>query len=137
MVVAAAMDDGERPVLVEPLEADHRRMEPEAVGDLDDLALGNPELRPRLVVGGIAERHDGVQAVIAARQLDDHEDAVGMLLDARAFERLRGERRGRAVQDERQSRADAEAVHPSSDEVAAGTAAAHSHLGPQLRSLQV
>ena len=56
MVVAAAVDDRQQAVLVEPLEADHRRMEAEAVGDLDDLALGDPELRPGAVVRGVAER---------------------------------------------------------------------------------
>ena len=35
VVVAAAMDDGQLAVLVETLEADHRRMEAKAVGDLD------------------------------------------------------------------------------------------------------
>ena len=65
MVVAAAMDDRETAVLVEPLEADHRGMEAEAIGDLEHFAFGDSELRPRLVVRGITERHDGVQPVVA------------------------------------------------------------------------
>ena len=85
MVVAAAMDDRQQAVLVEPLEADHRRMEAEAVGGLDDLALGDSEFRPRAIVRGVAVRHDGVQAIVAARQLDDDENALGMRFDAGAL----------------------------------------------------
>ena len=70
------------------------------------------------VVRGVAKRHDGVQAVVATGQLDDDEDAVGMLLDARALERLRGERRRRAAQEQRQPRADTDAVHAADQEVA-------------------
>ena len=39
MLVAAAMDDRQQAVLVQPLEADHRRMESEAIGNLDDLRV--------------------------------------------------------------------------------------------------
>ena len=45
-----------------------------------------------------------------------------MLLDARAFERLRGQRRRRAAQDERQAGADADAVQAAREEIAARTA---------------
>src|ERR1044072_7563289 len=121
MVVAAPMNDGKRPVLVETLEADHRRMEAEAVGDLDDLAFGNTELRSRLVVRRIAKRDDGIQSVVAARQLDDDEDAVRVLLDARALKGLSGKRGRRAIQEEGQSRAESETVHASSNEVPAVT----------------
>jgi hypothetical protein len=51
-------------------------MEAKAVGDFDHLALGDPDLRPGPVVRGVAERHDGVQSIIAAGQLNDDEDAV-------------------------------------------------------------
>ena len=124
MVVAAAVDDRQQAVLVEPLEPDHRRMEAEAVGGLDDLALGDSQLRPSAVVRRVAVRHDGVQAVVAARQLDDDENPLGMLLDAGALERLRRQRRGRAAQDQRQAGADADAVQPAGQKVAAraGTA---------------
>src|SRR4030095_3463039 len=121
MVVAAAMNHSERAVLVEPFEANHGGVESEAIGNLDNLAFGNPQLRPRAVVRGVTKRDHRVQAVVATRQLDDHKDPVGVLLNARAFERLRGERRGRAVQDEGQTGTDAKSVHPPSDEVAAIT----------------
>src|SRR5262245_64593613 len=45
MVVTATVHNREVPVFVEALETNHRRMEPEAIGDLDDFAFGNPELR--------------------------------------------------------------------------------------------
>ena len=60
-------------------------MEAEAVGGLDDLALRDAQLRPGAVVRRVAVRHDGVQAVVAARQLDDDEDPLGVLLDAGAL----------------------------------------------------
>ena len=66
MVVAAAVHDRHQAILVEPLEADHRRMESEAVGEFDRLVLRNPQVRPGAIVRGVAERNDRVQAVIAA-----------------------------------------------------------------------
>ena len=84
------------------------------------VAIRDPELRPGAVVRGVGVRNDRVQAVVAAGQLDDDEDPLGMLLDAGALERLRRERRRRAAQDERQSGADADAVQPAGEEVAAG-----------------
>ena len=50
MVVPAAVDDRQQAVLVEPLEADHRGMEAEAVGDLDHVAIRDPQLRSGAVV---------------------------------------------------------------------------------------
>src|SRR5262245_3157741 len=102
MVVAAAMNDSETTVFVQALEADHRRFEAEAVGDFDHLALVEPELRLGAVVSGIATGHDSIQSVIAAGQLNDDEDAVRMLLDARALKCLSGERSRRAAEDQRQ-----------------------------------
>ena len=89
MVVAAAVDDRQLAILVESLEADHRRMEAEAVGGFDHVAFGNPDLRPGPVVRRVADGHDGVQAVVAAGQLDDDENPLGMLFDAGALQRLR------------------------------------------------
>jgi transcription antitermination factor NusA-like protein len=68
-------------------------MKAEAVGDRDRVALPDPEARPGAVVIRVAVRDDGVQAVVAARKLDDDEDALGTALEARASERLGGERR--------------------------------------------
>src|SRR6185369_8920713 len=101
-------------------------METEAVADLDHLAIGNPDMGPRAIVRGVAVRDEGVQAVVATRQLDDDEDALGVALDARALQRLRGERSRRAGQEHRQRRADADAVQPAREKVASRTATRHS-----------
>src|SRR5688572_4123500 len=94
MVVAAPVHNGQTSVFEETLEADHRGMKAETIGDFDHLSLGDAQLRTCTVVGSVAEWDDGVQAVVAARQLDDHENAVGMPLDAGALQGLRGERGG-------------------------------------------
>src|SRR5439155_22090833 len=113
MIVAAAVNDAEHAVLVESLEADHRRMKTESFGGLEHLAILDPEFRSGAVVGRIAVGYDGIQPVIASGQLDDDEDAFRVLLDAGTLERLGGERRRCAAQDERQTGADADAVHPA------------------------
>src|SRR6476660_3421002 len=96
MVVSTAMDDRHLAVLVEALEPDHRRMKSESVADLDHLALRNAQMGPRAVIRRVAVRYDRVEAVVAAGQFDDDEDALGVFLDARALERLRDERGGGA-----------------------------------------
>ena len=121
MVVAAAVHNGEESLLVEALEADHRRVEPEAIGNLDDMALGNSELRSDAVVLRIAIRNHRVQAVVASRELEHHENPLRVLLEARSLQCLRGQRRRRPVEEERQPGAESQAVHPSDEEVAAGT----------------
>jgi hypothetical protein len=83
-----------------------------------------PRFGLRAVIGRVAVGHDRVQPVVAAGQLDDDENALGMLLDARAFERLRRERCRCAAQDERQAGADADAVESPDQEVAARAEAA-------------
>ena len=127
MVVAAAVDDGEQAVFVEMLEADHRGMKAEAVGRFDHLVLGDAELRPRAVVRRIAVRHDGVQAVVAARQLDDDENALRTFFDARPLQGLRRQRGGRAAQHERQAGADADAVEPAGQKLASRTRTTHNN----------
>jgi hypothetical protein len=90
MVVTAAVDDAQQAILVQPLEANHRGMEPEAIRNLDHLAFGDSQFRPGAIVGGVTEWDDRVQAVVATRQLDDDEDALGMFFEAGSLERLRG-----------------------------------------------
>ena len=119
MIVAAAVHDAEHAVLVQPLEPDHRGMKAEAVGGLEHVAILDPEIRPGAVVGRVGVRNDRIQPVVAAGQLDDDQDALGVLLDARAFERLRRERGRRAAQDEREAGADADAVQSPDQEIAA------------------
>src|SRR5882762_512436 len=117
VLVAAAVHDGQATILVEPLEADHRWMHAESIGELDDLALANSQRRPGAIVRGIAVRYDGVQPVVAARELEDDEDSLGMLFGARALQRLRRQRRRRAAQKERQPRTDADAVQTARQEL--------------------
>ena len=124
MIVAAAVHDAEHAVLVQPLEADHRGMKAEPLGGLEHVAILDPEIRPGAVIRRVAVRHDRVQPVVAAGQLDDDENALGVLLDARAFERLRRERGRCAAQDERQAGADADAVQSPDQEIAARAEAA-------------
>src|SRR5207302_10956340 len=88
----------------------------------------NSQIRPRAVVRRVAERDDGVQAIVAARQLDDDENALGMFLDARALQRLRGQRRRCAVQHERQPGAHAEAIQPAHEKITPRTRATHTAL---------
>ena len=58
---------------------------PKPLGGLEHVAIRDAELRPGAVVGRIAVRHDSIQPVVAAGQLDDDQDALGVLLDARAL----------------------------------------------------
>src|SRR5262245_20665201 len=80
----------------------------------------------RAVVRGVAVRHDGVQAVVAAGQFDDDEDALGVFLDAAPLERLRGQRGGGAGDEHWQGGADADPIEAAREEVASRTAARHS-----------
>ncbi len=127
MVVPAAVDHRQMPILIEPLEADHRRMKAKSMRRFQHFALRDAELRSRAVVRGIAIGHDRVQTVVAARQLDHDENSLGMRLDAGALERLRRQRRRRAAQHKRQSGADADAVQPADQKVATGTRRTHGH----------
>ena len=87
-------------------------MEANTVADLQNGVVRNPEVRAGAVIGGIAERHDGIEPVVAARQFEDDEDPFGMLLDARSLERLRGQRSRRPAQERRERGADPDAVQP-------------------------
>ncbi len=117
VVVSAAVDDGHPAVLVQTLEPDHRRMEAEVIVDLEDLARRNSDVRPGAVVRRVAMRHDRVEAVVPARQFEDDEDPFGMPLHARALKGLSRERRRRAVQENRQPGAEADAVEAASQKI--------------------
>ena len=74
LVVADAVDDRHLAVVVEALHPLHRLVQAELRVDLQELRLLQADRRPVLVVGGVAVRHDGVQAVVAAEPLEDDED---------------------------------------------------------------
>src|SRR5215471_4131329 len=121
MVVAAPVHDSHPAVFVETLEADHRRMEPERVAHLQNVFRRDANAGASAVIGGIAVWHDGVEAVVAPGELEHDEDSLGMLLHARALERLRSERGGRATQKHRQARADTDAVQTAHEKFATRT----------------
>src|SRR5262245_21536582 len=125
VVVSVTVDDAEHSVFVEALETDHRGMEAKSVGSLDDLGLLNPKLRTGAVVRRIAERHYGVQTIVAAGELDDDQNTFGMFFDAGAFERLCGKRCGRPTQDHREGGAHANTVQAAHEKFASGATAAN------------
>src|SRR5262245_25824430 len=124
MVVPTPMNDGEHALFIQVLEANHRWMEAESRSGFDHRSLRYSKLRSRTIVGGIAVRHDGVQAIVAAGQLDDYENAFRMLLNARALQRLSGEHRRRAAENNRQPGAYPKAIQSSREEIPARTPAA-------------
>src|SRR5262245_29259781 len=126
MVVPTAVHDRHLAVFVQALETNHRRVKSESVANLDDLALWDAQMGTRAVIRRIAVRHDGVQAVVAARQFDDDEDTLGVFLDARPLERLRRQRGGGAGDEHRQGGANADPIEAAREEVASRTAARHS-----------
>jgi hypothetical protein len=90
------------PVLVEPLEADHRRMEAEAVAGLDARraslipSFGRARSTPR------RRTARPCSAVVAAGSSMTTRIRSGCFSTLVPCERLRGERGGRAAQEERQ-----------------------------------
>ena len=119
MIVPAAVYNAEHAVFVQPLETDHRGVKAEPLGGFEHASILYPQLWPGAVIGRVAVRNDRVQPVVATGQFDDDQDTLGVLLDARAFERLRRERGRCAAQDERQAGADADAVQSPNEEIAA------------------
>jgi hypothetical protein len=75
LIVAGAVHDRQRAILIEPLEPGHCRLEAERVVDLAQLVGADAEPRPGAIVGVVAERHDGVQSVVGAGELNDDENA--------------------------------------------------------------
>jgi hypothetical protein len=125
MLVAASVDDRHPPVLEQPFEADHRGVEAEVIVDLEDLAIRNTEMRPGAVVRGVPVGNDGVQAVVAARQLEHDENSFRAFFDARALQRLGRQGGRRAAEEHRKGRADANAVQSTNEKVASTARMAH------------
>ena len=74
--VAATVHDGHLAVLVQPLESRHSRVEAVAFIDLAQFLGPDPDFRPMPVIGVVRVRHERVQSVVAARQLEHDQDAV-------------------------------------------------------------
>ncbi len=76
LIVAYAVDNRHLAVLEHPLKAHHRLLEAELVVDLKQFVFAQAKLGTRVVIGVVAKRHDRVEPVIAARELDDNQDAI-------------------------------------------------------------
>src|ERR1700719_1456637 len=70
------MDDGHVAVLVEALKARHGVLEAEMIVELAQACRLDADPRSCAVIGVIPVGHNGVETVIAAGQLDHHQDTV-------------------------------------------------------------
>src|SRR6185369_11422348 len=101
IVGAGRVDDGELAALEERLERGHPRMESEEAVQVDGAVrrtrLGNRDRGARLVIRGLAERDDHVQAVhrTALEHRDEH-----LALGARCLHGAREELRRKAETDQ-------------------------------------
>ncbi len=68
-----ALHDRELSRIVEPLEAAERAVQRQPAVDRERVALGERERGPQPLVGRVRDRHDRVQSVVAARQVEHHE----------------------------------------------------------------
>ena len=71
--VADAVDDGELLAVPQRLQCAELRMQAEVVVQRHHLAGGHHQRRPELRIGRVAIRHERVQPVVAAGELDDHQ----------------------------------------------------------------
>jgi hypothetical protein len=74
--ITDALHDRQLPLLQELLQAGQGGMQPHAVVDPADLVLRYLQVRAVLAVVIVAVGHDGVQAVVAAVELQDDEHAA-------------------------------------------------------------
>ena len=75
--VADALDDGELFAVVQRLHAGHGRVQADVVGQAKYLAVGLCQGGAVPAISVVAVGDDSVEAVVAARQLDDHQGAHG------------------------------------------------------------
>ena len=78
-------------------------MQTEAVFEAENLVLGDRDRRAVLVIKLVLERDDGIQAVVAARELHDDEDGVFRAGLARSRGRV-----GRTPEERRHGRTETE-----------------------------
>ena len=74
--VADALHDGKLAVLQQLVEALHGGVQANLVIDLQHLALGEVQGGPILVVKIVGVRDDGVEPIVAAGHLEDHENII-------------------------------------------------------------
>src|SRR5215471_894396 len=70
------MDNGHVAVLVEALEPRHGVLEAEMVVELAQARRLDADPRPCAIIGIVSVGYDGVEAVVAAGQLDDYQDTI-------------------------------------------------------------
>ena len=75
--IADPLYHGNRPAVVQRLEAGQARVEAEPVIDVQDLLLGDGQRGTVLIVAAVAVGDERVEAVVAAGQLHHHQDAAG------------------------------------------------------------
>jgi hypothetical protein len=122
VLVATTVNDCKETILIESLEADHRRMKSETVRNLDDLTLRNGQLWSGAIIRLVTVWDDGIEAVVTTGEFNHDENPVRVFLNAGALQGLSGQDRGRSAQDEWQRCPDANAVQSTRDEVPTGTA---------------
>ena len=74
--VADALDDGQLAGVPEPLQRGEPRVETDSIVELQCLCGGDGERAVLRVVVGVGERHECVEAVVAAVHPDDQEDPL-------------------------------------------------------------
>ena len=74
--IAHALQHGEPAVLPQRQERRERRMQTGAIGEREDRIARDRDLRPQCVVVEIGVRDDGIEPVVAALELDQHEQVA-------------------------------------------------------------
>ena len=75
--IADVLDDREVAVVEQGFQLEGALgVEAEILVDFEDLLGGNGEPGPSLVIGVVAVRYEGVESIVAAGELDDHQHAV-------------------------------------------------------------
>ena len=83
-------------------------VEGDLLADLQELVLRQSEVRAQAAVGGVGEGNHGVEAVVAAAQLDDHEAATVVRRQDASARCPRGEDLGERAPGYHQARSDAD-----------------------------
>ncbi len=103
--VSDALNDRNHPLVVERFERTHLRVEADMRIDCQDVVAGDRQPRSQLIVAIVAMRHDAVQTVVTAVQVDQNKASVLAARESR--QRRLGERAREDVPgvcDNRQSR---------------------------------
>jgi hypothetical protein len=106
-VKAVTANDRDASLVVEALQGRHAAVQREVVGDLQVLALTQGELRSVGAVERLRIRNHRVEAVVAALELDDEQDAICWNGGLRLDDPAEGEARGHEARpDERDAARD-------------------------------